>query len=116
MKPKAMLDKDAPPPAQQVQRLDKWLWFARFFKTREEAAQLCESRHLRLDGRVIDRAHANVRVGNLIAFPKENRVVIVRVKALAERRGPTSEAQGLYENLNPLPLKALRADINRCSI
>jgi ribosome-associated heat shock protein Hsp15 len=101
MKPKALLDKDAPASPQQVQRLDKWLWFARFFKNREEAARLCESRHLRLDGRVIDRAHASVRVGGVIAFPKGNEVLVIRVKALAHRRGPACEARSLYDDLSP---------------
>ena len=46
------------------QRLDKWLWFARLFKTRAEAAAVCSSRHLRMDGRIVDKPHAAVRVGS----------------------------------------------------
>ena len=51
-------------------RLDKWLWFARLTKSRSDAQALCESRHLRLDGRVIDRPSALVRAGSVVSFPQ----------------------------------------------
>ncbi len=80
-------------------RLDKWLWFARLAKSRGDAQALCESRHLRLDGRVIDRASALVRAGSVVSFPKYDEVVVVRVESLAERRGPFVEARELYTDL-----------------
>jgi ribosome-associated heat shock protein Hsp15 len=92
----------APMTASPAQRLDKWLWFARLVKTREDAVALCESRHLRMDGRVIDKAHANVREGALIAFPRGNRVMVLRVTGFADRRGPASETIGLYEDMTTL--------------
>jgi len=67
-------------------RLDKWLWFARLTKSRSDAQRLCESRHLRLDGRVIDRPSALVRAGSVVSFPKFDDVIIVRVLGIAERR------------------------------
>ena len=89
-------------------RLDKWLWFARLTKTRGDAQRLCESRHLRLDGRVIDRPSALVRAGSVVSFPKHDEVVVVRVEGLAERRGPFVEARELYTDLTsrraPAPL------------
>ena len=80
-------------------RLDKWLWFARLTKSRSDAQRLCESRHLRLDGRVIDRPSALVRAGSVVSFPKHDDVIIVRVLGLAERRGPFVEACQLYADL-----------------
>lgn len=81
-------------------RLDKFLWFSRLQSSRGDAVKLCESRHLRLDGRVIDKAHAPVRIGSVIGFPRHGRVMIVRVKALPERRGPAREAAATYEDLS----------------
>ncbi len=80
-------------------RLDKWLWFARLAKSRSAAQDLCESRRLRIDGRVIDRASALVRAGSVVSFPKDDEVVVIRVEGLAERRGPYEEARQLYTDL-----------------
>jgi len=90
-------------------RLDKWLWFARLTKSRSDAQRLCESRHLRLDGRVIDRPSALVRAGSVVSFPRHDDVVVVRVVGLAEHRGPFSQARELYTDLTwqrsaPAPL------------
>lgn len=93
------------------QRLDKWLWFARLFKTRVEAAAMCSSRHLRMDGRVVDKPHALVRVGSVISFPKAGRVIVVRVEGMAERRGPYSTARLLYTDLSPRPADSGLTDI-----
>jgi ribosome-associated heat shock protein Hsp15 len=71
-------------------RLDKWLWYARFFKSRSLAARLCEGRRVRLNRRVIDKASRQVRVDD-----------VLRVVALGRRRGPAAEAEGLYEELAP---------------
>jgi ribosome-associated heat shock protein Hsp15 len=80
-------------------RLDKWLWFARLAKSRSAAQGLCESRRLRIDGRVIDRASSLVRAGSVLSFPDDDRVVVIRVEGLAERRGPYEEARHLYTDL-----------------
>ena len=80
-------------------RLDKWLWFARLSKSRSDAQRLCESRHLRLDGRVIDRASALVRTGSVVSYARHDEVVVVRVEGLSDRRGPFIEARELYTDL-----------------
>jgi ribosome-associated heat shock protein Hsp15 len=80
-------------------RIDKWLWFTRLMKSRSEAARLCESRHVRLDGRVIDRAHTLVRAGQVISFQKAGQILAVRVLHLPERRGAAPIAQTQYEIL-----------------
>ena len=77
-------------------RIDKWLWAARFYKTRNLAAQAIAAGHVTVEG---ERAKAarNLRVGDRIAVrraPFEHALV---VKALSERRGPAREAAALYE-------------------
>lgn len=85
--------------AEPTMRLDRFLWFARLVKTRVRAQDLaCEGR-LRIDGRPIDRAHAPVRVGNILTFAQGPRVRVLRIEALPARRGPAPEAQGCYQEL-----------------
>jgi ribosome-associated heat shock protein Hsp15 len=91
-------------------RLDKFLWFSRLMPSRADAAKLCESRHLRLDGRVIDKAHATVRVGSVISFPKHGDVRIVRVMQLPVRRGPASVAALTYQDLSSPKKPAISSD------
>lgn len=85
-------------------RLDKFLWFVRLAKTRNLARELAAGRHLRIDSRVVDRAHATVRVGNVLSFPLHDRVRVIRVEALPTRRGPAPEAQACYTDLSPDPV------------
>ena len=82
-------------------RLDKFLCFARIVKTRGLAQSLAEHGRLRLGGRVIDRAHAAVRVGDVLSFAVHGRVRVIRVEALPARRGPPAEARLLYSELSP---------------
>lgn len=81
-------------------RLDKFLWFARIVKTRALAQQLAEGGRLRIDGRVVDRAHAPVRVGDVLSFAVRGQVRVLRVEALPTRRGPPAEARALYSSLD----------------
>ena len=84
-------------------RLDKFLWFARIVKTRSLAQTLAEEGRLRIDGRVIDRAHAPVKVGDVLSFALRGTVRILRVEALPARRGPAAEARALYTDLSAPP-------------
>jgi ribosome-associated heat shock protein Hsp15 len=81
-------------------RLDKFLWFARIVKTRALAQQLAEQGRLRLGGRVIDRAHAQVRVGDVLSFAVRGHVRVLRIEALPARRGPPAEARLLYSEVD----------------
>lgn len=83
-------------------RLDKFLWFVRLVRTRSFAQATAEAGHLRIDGRVVDRAHAAVRVGNVLSFPLHDRVRVIRVEALPPRRGPAAEARACYTDLDAL--------------
>ena len=82
-------------------RVDKWLWHARFFKTRTLAGKLCNAGKLRIDGTVVSKAHHKVKPGDVLTFPQGRHIRVVRVLALAERRGPATEARLLYEDLKP---------------
>ena len=81
-------------------RLDKFLWFARFAKTRSLAQGLVEQGRFRIDGRPVDRAAAPVRIGNIVTFVgSHGEVRTIRVEILPIRRGPPSEAQACYQEL-----------------
>ncbi len=82
------------------QRLDLFLWYTRFAKTRSAAQAIAEAGTLRLDGRRIDRAHACVRVGSVLAFPCHGVIRVIRVESLPGRRGPAPEAQACYADLD----------------
>ena len=84
-------------------RLDKWLWQARFFKSRTFAARLCAEGRVRVDGVPVDKAHYALRVGSVLTFPQMRRIRVVRVLALGERRGPAAEARALYDDLTDAP-------------
>ncbi|HEX8062979.1 MAG TPA: RNA-binding S4 domain-containing protein [Allosphingosinicella sp.] len=87
-------------------RLDKFLWFARIVKTRALAQAMAEQGRIRIGGRVVDRAHAPVRAGDVLSFAQRGAVRVLRVEALPARRGPPAEARALYteiEGLNSSP-------------
>jgi ribosome-associated heat shock protein Hsp15 len=83
------------------QRLDKWLWFARFFRSRTLAAEVSAGGRVRIDHRVVDKPAAPVRPGMVLTFPQGDRIRVVRIVGLGVRRGPTAEAATLYEDLTP---------------
>jgi ribosome-associated heat shock protein Hsp15 len=87
-------------------RLDKYLWFIRLVKTRGLAQRIAETGHLRIDGRRVDRSHVAVRIGNVLSFPLDDRVRIIRVEAIPARRGPAPEARACYSDLSPASLEA----------
>lgn len=77
-------------------RIDKWLWHARFFKTRSLAAKQVAAGHVRLNGAKVLKPAQNVAVGDVLTFAQGRLIRVVRIEALAERRGPAPEAQALY--------------------
>jgi ribosome-associated heat shock protein Hsp15 len=84
-------------------RIDKWLWFARFFKTRSLAASVVAAGEVLVNGQAATKTAQTVKPGDELVFatgPKRRRV---RVVALGERRGPAPEAQALYEELEAPP-------------
>ena len=82
-------------------RLDKWLWYARFFKSRGTASRVCAAGRLRIGGTVVNKAHHAIKIGDVLTFPQSRQIRVVKVLALATRRGPAPEALTLYEDLKP---------------
>jgi ribosome-associated heat shock protein Hsp15 len=82
-------------------RIDKYLWFARLAPSRARAQDLCESRRLRIDGRVVERASAQVRTGSVLSWARGTEIIVVRVEGLPDRRGPYVEARQFYTDLSP---------------
>jgi ribosome-associated heat shock protein Hsp15 len=81
-------------------RLDKWLWHARFFRTRGVATDEVASGHVRVNGvRTVKPAYA-VGAGDTLTFPQGARIRVVRILETALRRGPASDAQQLYLDLD----------------
>ncbi len=86
---------------EEALRVDKWLWHARFFKSRSLASKFAESRRLRINGTVIAKASRGVRPDDVLTFPLGPHIRVIRVAALGTRRGPAPEARSLYEDLAP---------------
>ncbi len=86
---------------EEALRADKWLWYARFFKTRSLAAKACNAGKLRASGELVSKAHHKVKPGDVLTFPQGRHVRVIKVVALATRRGPAPEAQALYQDLKP---------------
>jgi len=76
-------------------RLDKWLWAARFFKTRTLAAKACDLNRIQTNGQPL-RSSREVRVGDRLSIQNEGGLFEVDVLALSEVRGPAAIAQTLY--------------------
>jgi ribosome-associated heat shock protein Hsp15 len=84
-----------------TQRLDKWLWFARIIKSRTLAAQLVEDGKVRVNRVRASKPSQAVRSGDVLTIAVRGRVQVLRVRAVAERRGPAPEARLLYEVVSP---------------
>jgi ribosome-associated heat shock protein Hsp15 len=82
------------------QRLDKWLWCARFMRARTDCAALVTQGSIRINRQATDKAHARLRLGDVLTVPVRGEVRVVRVLALAVRRGPPAEAATLYEEVD----------------
>jgi len=80
-------------------RIDRYLFFIRLVKSRTLAQSVIEEGHVRIDGKRVEKPSEQVQVGSVIALPLHDRVRILRVLALPERRGPAAEARACYEEL-----------------
>jgi ribosome-associated heat shock protein Hsp15 len=76
-------------------RIDKWLWAARFFKTRSLAGHACELGRIKSNGAAA-KAAREIRIGDLLHVMNESGDFEVEVLALSEMRGPAAVAQKLY--------------------
>jgi len=90
------------------ERIDKWLWFARFGKTRAIAQKLITRGQVTINGNKISKASASVRVGDRVTVVLETVKRQVTVLGLGERRGPAEEARLLYDE--PAPREKLASE------
>ncbi|MFT3972536.1 MAG: RNA-binding S4 domain-containing protein [Amaricoccus sp.] len=92
----------ADPAREGAIRLDKWLWHARFCKSRAIAQRLIESGAVRVNAVRVAKPATSVRPGDGITLALAGRVRVVRILALGVRRGPAPEAQALYSDVDAL--------------
>jgi ribosome-associated heat shock protein Hsp15 len=97
----------ASPP--QAQRVDKWLWYARIFKSRSLSAKFVETGKIRVmsaeQRTKLTKPSQSIRTGDVLTFPHGDHIRILKVLAPGKRRGPAPEAQALYQDLTPAPPK-----------
>jgi len=87
-------------------RLDKWLWQARFFKSRSIAAAVISAGHVRVNSAPVSKPARVVGADDVLTFPQERQVRVIKILALGTRRGPATEAQTLYDDQSPPVVKA----------
>jgi ribosome-associated heat shock protein Hsp15 len=80
-------------------RVDKWLWYARFFKSRSLAAKHVQAGEIRVNRQRILKASVALKVGDVLTFALGDTIRVVEVAALGDRRGPAPDARMLYHDL-----------------
>ena len=86
---------------EQGVRIDKWLWHARFYKTRSLCAQAVQSRRVRVNGTVITKQSRLVYPNDTLTLRYHDAVLVLRINSIGTRRGPATEARALYSPLLP---------------
>lgn len=94
-------DSDAPIPEAERQRIDRWLWCARFFKTRSLAARMVADGQVRVNQVRVSKASHALKLGDVLTFPQGNAIRVVAVRGFGARRGPPAEARTLYDPIEP---------------
>jgi ribosome-associated heat shock protein Hsp15 len=93
------------PEARQTQQIDRWLWFARFVKTRALAQRLVTRGKVRVNKVKQTKPSQTVSPGDIVSFMVHDRVNVIQVLAIGTRRGPAPEARLLYADINsPVPV------------
>jgi ribosome-associated heat shock protein Hsp15 len=83
------------------ERLDKFLFFSRALKSRTLAQKVIETGAIRVNSERTDRSDHKVGAGDVLTMSLHGRIVVWRILDCGTRRGPATEAQGLYEDLSP---------------
>tara|TARA_B100001250_G_C19227539_1_gene540732 strand:+ start:161 stop:544 length:384 start_codon:yes stop_codon:yes gene_type:complete len=81
-------------------RLDTWLWYARFYKSRSLSSKAILSGKLRVNSNKIIKPASKVKINDILTINHVNTVRIIQVQSLGARRGPASEAKKLYQDLS----------------
>jgi len=89
--------------AQHGIRIDKWLWYARFFKSRTLSGKAVTAGHVRVNSVRMTKPSQIVRDGDSLTFAQGRAIRVVRILAIGTRRGPAADAQALYLDLSPKP-------------
>ena len=93
--------------ADQRQRIDRWMFFARLVKSRSLAAKLAQSGRVRVNGDKINQPSRVVACGDVLTITLDRKVLVLKVVAAGTRRGPYDEARLLYEDLSPPPTRTV---------
>ncbi len=80
-------------------RLDKWLWYGRFCRSRSDAARFVQAGRVRVNRVAVNKPAAPVKPGDVLTFPQGSGIRVVRVLQSGRRRGPPAEARSLYEEM-----------------
>lgn len=99
----AVTDQDGQATEGGTQRLDKWLWFARVLKTRTLAAAAVTEGRVRVNRIKIMKPAQALKPGDVLTIALREKVLVLRLLAPGQRRGPPQEARLLYEDLTPPP-------------
>lgn len=86
-------------------RIDKWLWYARVLKTRTLAASCVKSGKVRVNQEKISSPSRGVSPGDVLTITLDRQIKVLEIVELGSRRGPASEAQQLYNDLSPAPVR-----------
>ena len=82
-------------------RLDTWLWYARFYKSRSLSSKAILSGIVRVNSNKIIKPASKVKINDVLTINHVNTVRIIQIQSIGSRRGPASEAQALYNDLSP---------------
>ncbi|MBL94788.1 MAG: RNA-binding protein S4 [Magnetovibrio sp.] len=82
-------------------RVDKWLWCARFFRTRTKATRYVNSRNLRINSKRVKKANSLIKLDDVLTFSLGSRVRIIKIVSITDRRGPVKDALALYNDMSP---------------
>lgn len=93
-------------------RIDKWLWAARFFKTRALAAKACDMGRV-LSGEITAKPAREVRLGDLLTVRNEAGEFVIEVLVLSEARGPAAVAQTLYRETEASKIARAKVEAER---
>ena len=105
------MDSDANRIGSAPVRLDKWLWYARFFKTRSLATKLISSGKLRINDEVTSKPHRQAQIGQVLTFAQGPYIRVVRIEELGKCRGPAAEAAALYTDLVSPPVRKTNKEL-----
>lgn len=87
----------------ESQRVDKWLFHARFIKSRALATKLVNARRLRVNGEKISKASFKLRIGHILIFELNDRILVIEILGINATRRPYKEACLLYDDQSPEP-------------